>query len=396
VKYKFPTITHIDDVKPLIENVQGFAINERDYGWVITYMQLGSEMFPDIDETSAGSGHIIRRECRGIAFDKNGKVISRSLHKFFNVNERNETHISNIDLASPHVILEKMDGSMIRPIQINDGYRLGTKAGVTDISMQAEVFVAEHNNYHQFIIDMISSGITPIFEWCSRQQRIVIDYPVDRLVLLAARHLYTGEYVSYNQLVDWGKSYNLDVVRTYPGSVESMQSLLVETKDLKDQEGWIIRWDDGHMVKIKADEYISIHRAKENIIREKNIIELFITEKIDDVKPYLQEHDRKNIDAFQSAFWNGLNATVSAWHDDYVKMRDKYGNDRKSFALECAPSLDPTKRSAMFWAWSKNSNQFMDFILDFISKNIGTQTDVNRVRSLWGGYTWNLSTIVDE
>lgn len=38
------------------------------------------------------------------------QVISRRLHKFFNIGELPETEPEKIDINRPHIILEKMDG----------------------------------------------------------------------------------------------------------------------------------------------------------------------------------------------------------------------------------------------------------------------------------------------
>lgn len=49
--------------------------------------------------------------------------------RFFNVNEANESREEKIDLTQPHVILEKLDGSMIGPIIVNGKVRMTTKKG---------------------------------------------------------------------------------------------------------------------------------------------------------------------------------------------------------------------------------------------------------------------------
>jgi RNA ligase len=50
------------------------------------------------------------RECRGLIFSDKGNILSRRFHKFFNVNELEETHESLIDINRPHILTEKMDG----------------------------------------------------------------------------------------------------------------------------------------------------------------------------------------------------------------------------------------------------------------------------------------------
>ena len=193
MKYKFPDIRTIDDVLPHIEGRSEFIVAEREFGTVINYVVSMADTFDMTGPDDIGGA--IRRECRGIIFDQEGNLMSRPFHKFFNISEKEETQIHAINMSQPHVIMEKMDGSMIRPIWLYGRLRLATKMGVTDVSMQAEVFVAENPRYMDFAKWCISNEITPIFEWVSNQQRIVLDYPKDDLILIAARHMITGEYI---------------------------------------------------------------------------------------------------------------------------------------------------------------------------------------------------------
>jgi RNA ligase len=193
MKYDFPVIDHLDDVRPAIAGRDEFIIAERDWGYVVNYMVAMTDTFPAI-ESKLDS---IRRECRGLLFHKDGRIMSRRLHKFFNVNERDETQFHGIDWNHPHVILEKLDGSMITPVVTDAGLRWGTKMGITDVGMGAELFVAENPQYQELAQWCIDNGKTPIFEWTSRKQRIVIDYEEDNLVLIAVRDNITGEYLPY-------------------------------------------------------------------------------------------------------------------------------------------------------------------------------------------------------
>ena len=171
MNYDFPEINHIDDVIPHIEDWQEFKVMEKDWYTVINYMVAFDETFSLVRERSHHNMKI-RRECRGLIFDTaTGKLISRPYHKFFNVGEREETAINKVNLYEPHVVLEKLDGSMIRPIPTKEGFRLATKAGVTDVAMNAEVFIADKTNYREFILELIDDRKTPIFEWFSRKNQ---------------------------------------------------------------------------------------------------------------------------------------------------------------------------------------------------------------------------------
>ncbi len=195
MKYKFPVITNISQVLPLIADKPEFIVAVKDGGYtVVNYVVMTGNTFPDVENENDA----ILRELRGIIFDTaTGNVLQRRFHKFFNCNERAETQAGQIDFDEPHVILEKLDGSMITPVQTTDGLRWGTKMGVTQVALPVEEFVATRRNYIEMAEFCSKKGWTPIFEWTSRQQAIVIDYPEDNLILTAVRDNVTGEYLPY-------------------------------------------------------------------------------------------------------------------------------------------------------------------------------------------------------
>jgi RNA ligase len=385
MQYKFPRIDHLDEVRPAIEGRDEFAINDRGEYMVVNYHVNLADTFPPV-ETEADA---IRRECRGMLFYPDGTIMSRRLHKFFNVNERDETQVQHIDLGKPHVILEKLDGSMITPVVTDAGLRFGTKMGITEVSMQAEEFVARHPEYDTFARWCLDSGWTPIFEWCSRKQRIVVDYPDDRLVLIAVRDTRKGDYVNHDWLQAYGKKFGVEVVKAYDGTTANMEHLIAETRATEGMEGWVIRFDDGHMVKVKGDWYVRIHKTKDNLLHEKNVIELLITEKMDDTKAFMLDDDRKRVEAFETDFWTGVDRVVKAY-DHYFGMVVSHGMDRKQFALTWMPTVkqnDPFVSGIVFGKFDGKDTRKM--VLDTITKHLGTQTKVDEARSLWGGFKWN-------
>lgn len=407
--YKFPEIRHIDDVRAAIEGRDEFIIAERDWGYVVNYMVNMPDSFPPvmttaIDIESYGDdehfiGHseqynlhaAIRRECRGILFYKNGKLMSRRLHKFFNVNERDETQMQYIDLNRPHVILEKLDGSMITPVVTDAGIRWGTKMGITDVGMGAELYIANlgTRGYESLARECISRDMTPIFEWCSRKQRIVIDYPEDRLVLIAIRHNVTGEYVGYKDLQEWGAVHNIEVVGAYEGTVANMERLLAETHDVEGMEGWIIRFEDGEMHKIKGEWYCRIHKTKDNLNLEKNLVKLIVNDTLDDSKAFMLDDDRHRVEKFEEQFWAGIGNSIVRY-ERYYNTVVASGLDRKRYAQEWMPTIkknDPIAPMIVFGRFDGKDTRAM--LVDHIRKNTGTQTTIDSVRHLWGDVKWN-------
>ena len=51
------------------------------------------------------------------------------------MNEGYESREENIDLTKPHIILEKLDGSMIGPFYMNNTLRFATKKGLSPGTM---------------------------------------------------------------------------------------------------------------------------------------------------------------------------------------------------------------------------------------------------------------------
>jgi RNA ligase len=385
--YQFPRIERLDDVLPAIEGRDEFIVAQREWGTVVNYLMSMADTFPAVDTPLDA----IRRECRGILFYPDGRIMSRRLHKFFNVNERDETAAHLIDLGRPHVILEKLDGSMITPVFTEAGVRWGTKMGLTDVGMGAEVFVAQHPQYQELALQCLEGGQTPIFEWCTRKQRIVVDYPDDRLVLIAIRDNITGEYMAYPYLQFIGEQYGIEVVKAYAGTTENMQHLIDETRGAEGIEGWIIRFDDGQMLKVKGEWYVRIHKAKDALVHEKNVVEMLVNEAVDDVKGFLLDEDRKRVEAFETDFWIGIADTVRKY-EDYFQALQAINMDRKTWAIEHMPAVqkqNPFTPAVVFGMF--DSKDVRKMVLDAVRKNMGTQTKVDAVRLLWGGAKWNYS-----
>jgi RNA ligase len=205
--YQFPRIEHINDVLPAIEGREEFIVAERGPVVIINYLVALNDTFPSI-ETTGGSAKMreeqsrlkaLRRECRGIIFDKQtGRILRRPFMKFFNLFQTDETQLNKLDFNLPHKVTTKLDGSFIVPYE--DGYKsgniiFGTKMGRTDVSKPVEEFVINNQNYLEFSKWCISNDISPIFEYTSPTNVIVCRYLTTNLTLLAARHMITGEFL---------------------------------------------------------------------------------------------------------------------------------------------------------------------------------------------------------
>ena len=389
MNYDFPEIKHIDDVIPHIEDRPEFKVMVKDWYTVVNYMVAFDDTFSLIRERSHYNMKI-RRECRGLIFNTaTGELISRPYHKFFNVGEREETSINKINLYEPHVVLEKLDGSMIRPIPTPEGFRLGTKAGITDVAMNAEYFIADKKHYSQFIHKCFQRNITPIFEWCSRKNRIVVDYPEDQLILTAMRYVSDGNYVHYDSMKNYASARDIPVVKAVDGlAVQNIDLFVKQVREWDDGEGVVLRFDNGHMVKVKADEYVLRHKSKDQISQEKNVLQVILDDSVDDVVPLLTPDDANRLKEFQGVFWASV-VDLCIDMDHLFQIGTKKYPDKKDFAVEYVQKEIPPMYAPIMYAM-KGGKGSRSTIVDMINKSLSTQTKIDQNRWLFGELKWNL------
>ena len=386
--YDFPEIKTIQDVLPHIEGRDEFKVMEKDWYTVINYAVAFEDTFSLIRERSHHNMKI-RRECRGLIFDTTtGQLISRPYHKFFNAGEREETQLNKINLYEPHIVLEKLDGSMIRPIPTAEGFKLATKAGVTDISQQAETFIADKSNYNTFIRKCIQKGTTPIFEWCSRKNRIVVDYPEDQLILTGMRYNDTGKYVGYEVMVNYATAWNIPVVKAVNGlAVQNIDLFVKQVREWDDGEGIVLRFDTGHMVKVKADQYVLRHKSKDSISQEKNVLQTILEDAVDDLVPLLTPEDAERIKAFQNAFWASVEDVSYEMAQKFLSGNNVYP-DKKDFAVEFVQKkVDPSHAPVMYGM--KGGKGSRGILVEMIEKSLSSQSKIDSARWMFGGIKWN-------
>lgn len=389
MKYNFPIIRNITDVLPAIEGSPEFIVADRGGYKVVNYNVSLHDTFPPINESPELEFDIlaernkIRRECRGIIFcSETGNIIRRPFHKFFNVGEREEVLPQYVNLSNKNFILEKLDGSMIAPFIVNGDLIFGTKMGATDVAKPVTDFVNTNDEYLVFSSYMIESSYTPIFEWCSRKQRIVLDHPEDQLILTALRHMETGEYVEYRDLVERATYFDVPVVKAFEFE-QDLNTFIAYTKSIQDAEGFVVRFVDGHMVKCKSDWYVQIHKAKEKILYDRHIVDMILENTIDDIKPHLLQEDLDRLEKFEEHISYSITILSHNLVDKLEHFNRVTNGDRKTFALEYADSLGIFKPIA-FKHWDIPYDllqpRIYQSIIDLIKNHLGSNTKYETIK----------------
>ena len=357
----FPIITNIKDVLPFIQDKPEFKVVRKDNYTAINYRFQSDNSF---DSPQA-------LECRGIKFYPDGTIASRPFQKFFNRGERMDER-RDIEQCK---VFEKLDGTLIHGISLNNECRLMSKAGITDYSIAAEKLLTPKLSY--FLSLMERNNLTPLFEFVGFEQ-IVINYSTPKLVLLAVRHKVIGEYLSQDLIESYAKTYSLSLPRYYNTSDINL------VKDWVGSEGVVLFWEDGEMLKIKSDDYILKAKVKENIDQENKLLELIINDNLDDIIMILDKEEHSRILKYKNRFLKNVK-TQSNFLE--FLLEDLKSLSRKEIAIYITTNLTPSLQKCFWMLYNKKFSNAEDAILKLITKNLSNQKSVEKVRSLIGT-TW--------
>lgn len=284
-KSHFPEIHTIDDV---LEHIKGnksiINFKNKNGCQVLVYQIQSSETF----------NNPYALECRGITFDKNGKIIGRPLHKFFNIGENKQLSLSDIDWNRAVALFDKLDGSMITAHRVEGQVAFKSKMSfISDVVVLVNDYIKEHQNIINFCEEIVDE-FTPIFEFTSPKNKIVLNYKETNLTLLHVRHIISGAYISLEDegLKEIIKRHKIKVneplkfPKNNQGNLNVKEVVKLLQNDLKDKEGFVILFENGEMVKAKSTWYHQLHKAS-TFLRIRDIVALVLDNRIDDIKSNL-------------------------------------------------------------------------------------------------------------
>lgn len=323
-------IETIEDVLPHISFEDGIVVSRRSDHTVVDYVFTTENTF----------ANPVAQECRGLKFDANGRIIARPFHKFFNLGERERPE--QVDWSRPHVIADKLDGSMIHPCLLGDKMVFMTRMGVTS---QAEAaFAAASGAVKALSADMLAKGVTPIFEFTSPENRIVVAYDQTQLTLLAMRETVSGVYTPQAELEAVAKAYGVPLVTTF-GQVGDLQAFIRDGRGLEGVEGYVVVFDDGHRLKLKCDAYVLRHKALAGVAYEKNLLAWIAEDALDDVLPLLQDDVAARVRGYRDRAMAAVAVRLAEVEAFVAGLADA---PRRDFAAAVKAQLDPRLQNLAF------------------------------------------------
>lgn len=323
----FPQIKTIDDVWPYIKDKKEFILIDRGDYLVIDYNYRVSDTF---DTPQAC-------ECRGIKFLPNGELLSRPMHKFFNVGEK---EAGPINWNRPFSVEDKLDGSMVHPAIVQNQLVFMTRQGRTEHAIRAEkLFLDLHKDS---MWNWLSFGALPSFEFIGPANPHVVPYKMNSLVHLNTRCQFTGDYLYDAEDSPWHRGF---IWEGELGDEEIVGRVKAQNLD----EGVVIRFGLNEFYKIKADAYVLRHKIRNDFSKFENVIKLIFSGQDDDVMPMLTaEQQYKYLKAREKVF-EGYHYWAE-YIDRVVERKEQNNMSRKDIAFEINKDIPIHMRAAFFAA----------------------------------------------
>jgi predicted P-loop ATPase len=151
------------------------------------------------------------------------------------------------------------------------------------------------------------------------------------------------------------------------GTFSSATELLEFTRPLIGVEGFVVDFG-GHKVKCKADQYCRIHKVKDKIRTERNILEIIINEELDDLLPILDEADQNTVREYERRFDTALETVLGRLEGLVTLARVLHGGVKKDIALNFVPNLIH-KEDASFIFRVMDGKELRPLVLEHIAKS---------------------------
>jgi RNA ligase len=255
VEEVFLKLSEMLDVKKLREHILMGVVSEmfnHDHPYVAIYNYTHVAQHDNIWDD-------VTEQCRGLIVDTiSDEVLARPFRKFFNLNTsfRPETMEDNLPTQKPR-ILEKLDGSLGIFYEKHGKVAIATRGSFhSDQAKWATRWYAENMGKHSW-----PEGYTPLFEIIYKENRIVVSYEFEGLVLLGLVNISTGFELSPEEVESWARRNGLRSAREYSKTLSECKS-----ETTPNVEGYVLQYWNTKApiplrIKVKTEDYVRLHKV---------------------------------------------------------------------------------------------------------------------------------------
>ena len=206
-------------------------------------------------------------KCRGLVTDTDGNIIARPFEKFFNMSELIPDEIP----CESFQVFEKMDGSLLIMFYYEGEVIVASRGSFTseqavkgrEILGKYRMTLFNDKDTYEAMGNKNPCDYTLLGETLYKENRIVVSYgDKEDVVLLAMINKKDGSKLPYENLLKVGDVLGMPVVKRYDG-INDYNTIKETIKD--NEEGRVIVFESGKMMKIKSEEYLRLHYILTNI-----------------------------------------------------------------------------------------------------------------------------------
>lgn len=294
-----------EDAKKVCDHYNDFNFSEHQYRhgkYKISTFDYFICGYNDFANPLPNDPSIHAFDMRGITFvfDEDGSLWNRylMLPKFFNLNQVESTQYNIVKDKKIIHIANKEDGSLVTFMLLpNDKLFAKTIRGFSNDQVTAAMQILYKYEEHViWVKNLLKSGFTPLFEYVSWDNRIVLKYSTPELRFIGIRDNTDGSFIPASSLKDIVVPDDIYCTKSENATLDE---LIERAKTEEDKEGWVVMFDDGQMIKIKTAWYFNVHGIRtESVFREDFIIKNHFEEKLDDIVAQLDQEKDSDVFAF--------------------------------------------------------------------------------------------------
>ncbi|MBI2062007.1 MAG: T4 RnlA family RNA ligase [Nitrospirae bacterium] len=279
---------------------------------------------------------LFNRRCRGIVVDLERKrLLAFPFHKFFNLGEKPETAVNRLLELGTFTATEKLDGSMgiLFYDEASGRFHITTRGSFdsTQALWSSERIPASVQDTN------LVEAYTLIFEIIAYRVRgldNIIDYRkkglAEGLYLVGMRHRISETLLPHAELFRFAKARGLPTPRVHAFASLDACTSHAKTLDWMD-EGFVLEFRDGTLVKVKSPEYLRVHRFVSGY-SDRRVLEALRDGKSDIMLAGVPEEYRGPVEA---DFEKWRRKALDLRNEAYAQLARAPQGDRKALALWC-------------------------------------------------------------
>lgn len=342
----------------------------KDHGVYASFSKSGHKFSLNYDQIEAKESDPLAQECRGLVLSAktgesftskavmvNGRlnydtispgvttILAFPMKRFFN---HGQGSAAEIDWSDPKLaVLEKLDGTLciVYHDPFTDKWCVATRSvPEADLTMDNGMFTfrtlfekaLEETTGYAFegFKWFLDKHHTYCFELTTPYNRIVVEYKNNGVTLLAVRNLVTLGELDFSHPVIDALPKKLPLVQAHTYTTVDELVTWVSSLNPMEHEGVVVRDGKFNRIKVKNAAYVAYNKVRDALATSpRNIVELILAEKDDDVVPFLPEEIVKNLQTIKT----GIQKVIKEHDEAYLLAKveaDKIApGDKKTFAI---------------------------------------------------------------